>query len=1089
MATVYAHGPRALLCTLALSLLMAPALSLLNGAALTPPLGWVSWMRYRCTVSCNDSTSADCLNEKLVRDVADAMVAGGYKDAGYEYVNLDDCWQAPRRVNGHVVADPHRFPSGMKALADYVHAKGLKLGLYTAQGNLSCSQIGYGYGVDPLGLDCDYGQIAVGCPTAKRDIDDFVSWGIDHLKVDGCGGFDKSHQNHSYALVGRYLAQAATARGTGPVVYHPSNLALGFPRQFRELAAIANQWRIYDDICAAHSCDAAPGGAWASVAGIIEQIGAGQPDCSPGPLPANCSGLVTNPMAHLACSSNCEERDAFLRAPGTGGWHDPDMLLVGNTACSAAAAAAGLRCFVVPAEVERTQFALWSMASAALLFSNDLPRIPERSRAILLNREVLRINQDPLGRMCFRFKVDDKTGAQMWRKDLLGGDVAVAIVNMGDAPLAPGHGFELDEVGFAPDTRVLVRDLYEGATYETVGRFLARTPVVAHDTLLLRLTFAPFDSGLELGRTVDGLLLAPLKSDDDVLMGSESSNFIMKPAATTKSDSVSSLQPAMVAARWGTNVHWVECSLHKPCPSSKDLGPGGGPKCGEVKQLGAAFRWARTGIRWYLVEQTRGVYNFTMYEQLLDELDSAGVRLYGIFADGNPLYNCTYAPRTAPQQEAFARFCVAMMAHFRKRDVIWELWNEPNAQKINASTYASLLRAVGSAARGNPLAKAEMLVGPTTSGISLSYIGAIAATGALQYLDAVSVHPYRAGPPESVLRDYADLRDVLKHHSCGHLAIFSSEWGYGACKDANGTAAPCTTPTLAPRADDVVTEREQASRLARMWLINDAANVSLSIWYEWINDVVDGVEPLVAESNFGAVHRDYLNGSGDTKPRREKPTYHAAQTLQQLLGMRVPVGAECDTAEGTYAVRYSDPGGVGGDSWAVWLTNSSARHAKCDHRPNMCCKYSNQTIIPGCASREGCAKRGCCWDDTPGIPGYWCSHPNPPPGQRNASVLPFTLPGCRNVFDLFGNRTSRICPTSDSGSGHASTGGGGESGVMLVWGEEFVMTTDPQYLLPTPGQVDDHVFLKNGSSFCFTPDVGSRTLASPASGTTTNSVQ
>ena len=90
----HVHGPPlpcAWFCAMVLGVILRlpPAASLLNGAALTPPLGWVSWMRYRCTVSCNDSASADCLNEKLVRDVADAMVSGGYKDAGYEYVNLD----------------------------------------------------------------------------------------------------------------------------------------------------------------------------------------------------------------------------------------------------------------------------------------------------------------------------------------------------------------------------------------------------------------------------------------------------------------------------------------------------------------------------------------------------------------------------------------------------------------------------------------------------------------------------------------------------------------------------------------------------------------------------------------------------------------------------------------------------------------------------------------------------------------------------------------------------------------------------------------------------------------------------------------
>lgn len=148
----------------------------------------------------------------------------------------------------------------------------------------------------------------------------------------------------------------------------------------------------------------------------------------------------------------------------------------------------------MPAEVERTQMALWSMASAALLFSNDLPRIPERSRAILLNREALRINQDPLGRMCFRFRVDTITGAQLWRKDLLGGDVAVAIVNMGDSPLAAGYAFAMIEVGFAPDTRVVARDLYTGGPgggRSVVGLFATRAAIAVHDTLLLRLSFAP----------------------------------------------------------------------------------------------------------------------------------------------------------------------------------------------------------------------------------------------------------------------------------------------------------------------------------------------------------------------------------------------------------------------------------------------------------------------------------------------------------------------------------------------------------------------------------------------------------------------
>src|SRR5205807_6820165 len=88
--------------------------------ALTPPMGWNSWNKFGCNVS-----------DKLIREMADAMVTSGMKAAGYQYVNIDDCWQVSRDAQGTIVADPERFPEGMKALADYVHSKGLKLGIYT----------------------------------------------------------------------------------------------------------------------------------------------------------------------------------------------------------------------------------------------------------------------------------------------------------------------------------------------------------------------------------------------------------------------------------------------------------------------------------------------------------------------------------------------------------------------------------------------------------------------------------------------------------------------------------------------------------------------------------------------------------------------------------------------------------------------------------------------------------------------------------------------------------------------------------------------------------------------------------------------
>ncbi|MDT7777696.1 MAG: alpha-galactosidase, partial [Acidobacteriota bacterium] len=99
------------------SVTVARARSLDNGLARTPPMGWNSWNKFGCNVS-----------EKLIEEMADALVTSGMRDAGYTYVVIDDCWQVDRDAQGNIIPDPQRFPSGMKALADYVHSKGLKFG-------------------------------------------------------------------------------------------------------------------------------------------------------------------------------------------------------------------------------------------------------------------------------------------------------------------------------------------------------------------------------------------------------------------------------------------------------------------------------------------------------------------------------------------------------------------------------------------------------------------------------------------------------------------------------------------------------------------------------------------------------------------------------------------------------------------------------------------------------------------------------------------------------------------------------------------------------------------------------------------------
>src|SRR5712692_2886599 len=128
-----------------------------NGLARTPPMGWNSWNHFGCDVSA-----------RLIRETADGMVASGMRDAGYRYVVIDDCWQVARDPQGRLVADSARFPGGIKPLADYVHAQGLKFGIYTDAGRKTCQ-----------GRPGTYGH-------EVEDARTFAAWGVDYVKEDWC---------------------------------------------------------------------------------------------------------------------------------------------------------------------------------------------------------------------------------------------------------------------------------------------------------------------------------------------------------------------------------------------------------------------------------------------------------------------------------------------------------------------------------------------------------------------------------------------------------------------------------------------------------------------------------------------------------------------------------------------------------------------------------------------------------------------------------------------------------------------------------------------------------------------------------------
>jgi|SRR5215469_2261572 len=179
--------------------------------AATPPMGWNSWNKFACNVS-----------EQLIRETADAIVSSGMKAAGYQYVNVDDCWQVSRNADGSIVADPKRFPSGMKALADYVHSKSLKFGLYTDAGRMTCQK-------RPGSFEHEV-----------QDAQTYAAWGVDYVKIDWCyaEGLDPEVQYAKF--------RDALAHSGRPIVLSICNWGVKAPWQWAPRNG--NLWRTTGDI-------------------------------------------------------------------------------------------------------------------------------------------------------------------------------------------------------------------------------------------------------------------------------------------------------------------------------------------------------------------------------------------------------------------------------------------------------------------------------------------------------------------------------------------------------------------------------------------------------------------------------------------------------------------------------------------------------------------------------------------------------------------------------------------------------------------------------------------------------------------------
>ncbi len=342
-----------------------------NGLAKTPPMGWNSWNKYAC----------DGLNEKVVRETADAMASNGMKDAGYQFVVIDDCWQTSRDEEGNIIPDKAKFPSGIKALADYIHSKGLKFGIYTDAGTKTCAG-------RPGSAGHEY-----------QDARQYAQWGVDYVKEDWCSTLPGQNAESSYTLFHEALAASGRA-----IVF--SLCEWGSNKPWLWAGPIGNLWRATGDIQDCWDCKKPWGGN-----GVVQILDLMEP---------------------------------IYSYSGPGHWNDPDMLEVGNGGMTT--------------EEDRAHFSMWALFSAPLLAGTDIANMSKETREILLNKDVIAIDQDPLGQQGRRVTKDGDL--EVWAKRLADGGRAVVLLNRGATPATIQAAWT--EIGYPASISANVRDLWTG---------------------------------------------------------------------------------------------------------------------------------------------------------------------------------------------------------------------------------------------------------------------------------------------------------------------------------------------------------------------------------------------------------------------------------------------------------------------------------------------------------------------------------------------------------------------------------------------------------------------------------------------------
>jgi polysaccharide biosynthesis protein PslG len=311
----------------------------------------------------------------------------------------------------------------------------------------------------------------------------------------------------------------------------------------------------------------------------------------------------------------------------------------------------------------------------------------------------------------------------------------------------------------------------------------------------------------------------------------------------SRSQGAGSLPELTIPNGFGVNIHFTGD------PHDLDLIRDGG------------FRVIRMDFSWSGIERQKGVYDFARagYDALTAGCLKRGIRMIYILDYSNRLYEPEHSVRTEAGRKAFTAFAAAAAEHFSGKGILWEFWNEPNIKQFwvpqpDVENYCKLV------AEAAPLIRkadpSGVLLAPATSTIPFDWLENCFKQGLLNWVDAVSIHPYRPQAPETVAKDYARLRKLIEQYAPQgrQLPIISGEWGYS---NINWDKKRLS--------DD-----QQARYLARMFLINLQQKVPVSIWYDWKND---GPDPNEREHHFGTMSRDL----------QPKAAYLAAQSLSSTL--------------------------------------------------------------------------------------------------------------------------------------------------------------------------------------------------------------